>query len=170
MIRIAAAGDKRALEHLAQLDSATTPIVPTLIGELRGRPVAALSLADGKAIANPFVATSDILELLRLRAGHLNDRRAHERRRESSVGSAKAMPEHSRRPIGAQKGSGIVAVANGLVQVTVGGQAPAVRHGEVLVADSERVEQWRNVGHGEARLFWIVLSRVSTARPHRSVV
>ncbi len=86
VIRIAAAGDKRALEHLAQLDSATTPIGPTLIGELRGRPVAALSLADGKAIADPFVATSDILELLRLRAGHLNDRLALDRRYESSPG------------------------------------------------------------------------------------
>jgi transcriptional regulator with XRE-family HTH domain len=78
-------------------------------------------------------------------------------------------PRESGAPTAPQKGSGIVAVANGLVQVTVGGQAPAVRHGEVLVADSERVEQWRNVGHGEARLFWIVLSQVSTARPHRSV-
>jgi transcriptional regulator with XRE-family HTH domain len=77
-------------------------------------------------------------------------------------------PRESAAPTSAQKGSGIVAVASGLVQVQVGGQTPAVRYGEVLVADSERVEQWRNVGHGEASLFWIVLSRTSTARPHRS--
>jgi transcriptional regulator with XRE-family HTH domain len=79
-------------------------------------------------------------------------------------------PRESASPMSAQKGSGIVAVASGLVQVQVEGLTPAVRHGEVLVADSERVEQWRNIGHGEASLFWIILSRVSTDRPHRSVV
>jgi transcriptional regulator with XRE-family HTH domain len=79
-------------------------------------------------------------------------------------------PRESGAPMLTQKGSGIVAVASGLVQVQVGGHTPGVRHGEVLVADSERVEQWRNVGHGEARLFWIVLSQVTTARPHRSVI
>jgi hypothetical protein len=86
VIRIATAGDRRALEQLAELDSATTPIGATLIGELRGRPVAALSLVDGKAIADPFVATSDIQELLRLRACHLTDRLARDRRIESSPG------------------------------------------------------------------------------------
>lgn len=79
-------------------------------------------------------------------------------------------PRESGTPMVTQNGSGIVAVANGLVQVQVGGQTPAVRHGEVLVADSERVERWRNIGHGEARLFWIVLSQVVTARPHRSII
>jgi transcriptional regulator with XRE-family HTH domain len=78
-------------------------------------------------------------------------------------------PRESGSPMLAQEGSGIVAVSSGLVQVRVGGQTPAVRHGEVLVADSERVEQWRNVGHGDAQLFWIVLSQLSAARPHRSI-
>ena len=31
-----------------------------------------------------------------------------------------------------------------------------VRHAEVLVADSEQVEAWRNLGQSEAVLFWIV--------------
>jgi transcriptional regulator with XRE-family HTH domain len=66
------------------------------------------------------------------------------------------------------RGSGIVAVATGLVSVEIGGQTPAVRHGEVLVVDSERVEGWRNIGYGEAMLFWIVLSQITAARPHRS--
>jgi hypothetical protein len=39
----------------------------------------------------------------------------------------------------------------------------------VLVADSERVDGWRNIGHGEAMLFWIVLSSLTAARPHRSM-
>jgi transcriptional regulator with XRE-family HTH domain len=56
------------------------------------------------------------------------------------------------------KGSAVLAVASGLVQVQVGGQMPAVRHGEVLVADSDRVEGWRNLRDTEATLFWIVAS------------
>jgi transcriptional regulator with XRE-family HTH domain len=79
-------------------------------------------------------------------------------------------PRESRKPTSRQKGSGIVAVAAGMVQVEVAGQTPAVRHGEVLVADSERVEGWRNIGHGEAMLFWIVLSQLTAARPHRSLL
>ena len=95
VIRIATAGDRRSLERLAQLDSTETPIGATLIGELRGRPVAALALSDGKAIADPFVATSDILELLRLRAGQLNPpsrarslQRSLRQERDDSAGSA----------------------------------------------------------------------------------
>ena len=59
-------------------------------------------------------------------------------------------------PTATRPGTGIVAVASGLVQVKVAGQTPAVRHGEVLVADSEQIEGWRNVGQAEAVLFWIV--------------
>ena len=55
-------------------------------------------------------------------------------------------------------GTGIVAVASGLVQVKVAGQTPALRHGEVLVADSEQIEGWRNLGQAEAVLFWIVVA------------
>jgi transcriptional regulator with XRE-family HTH domain len=77
-------------------------------------------------------------------------------------------PRQDGAPIDRRKGTGIVAVATGLVQVAVGGQTPAVRRGEVLVADSERVERWRNVGQGEAQLFWIVLGQAGVARPHRT--
>ena len=52
-----------------------------------------------------------------------------------------------------------MAVASGLVQVQVAGQSPAVRHGEVLVADSETVAGWRNLGAAEAELFWVVSAR-----------
>jgi transcriptional regulator with XRE-family HTH domain len=58
----------------------------------------------------------------------------------------------------ARPGTGIVAVAGGLVQVKVAGQTPAIRHGEVLVADSAQVEGVRNLGQGEAVLFWIALA------------
>ena len=66
-----------------------------------------------------------------------------------------------------QKGTGIVAVASGLVHVQVSGQTPAVRFGEVLVTDSERVEGWRNLGQTEAVLFWIVIPAGHATRPRR---
>jgi transcriptional regulator with XRE-family HTH domain len=79
-------------------------------------------------------------------------------------------PRESGQPVDRRAGSGVVAVAQGLVQVEVAGQAPAVRSGEVLVADSERVVAWRNIGSGDATLFWIVIVRANADRPHRSIV
>ena len=35
-------------------------------------------------------------------------------------------------------------------------QTPTLRHGEVLVADSERIDGWRNLGQAETVLLWIV--------------
>jgi transcriptional regulator with XRE-family HTH domain len=68
-------------------------------------------------------------------------------------------PREAGTPVaGIPPGQGVVAVASGLVQVQVGGQTPAVRHGEVLVADSTLVAGWRNLGQAEAELFWIVSS------------
>jgi hypothetical protein len=75
VIRMATAGDRNSLERLAQLDSTDPPTGGTLIAELRERAVAALSLNDGTAIADPFVPTSDIVALLRLRATQLNAQR-----------------------------------------------------------------------------------------------
>jgi quercetin dioxygenase-like cupin family protein len=60
-----------------------------------------------------------------------------------------------------REGTGIVAVASGLVQVQVAGQTPTVRAGEVLVAAGDRIEGWRNIGQSEATLFWIVQARTS---------
>jgi transcriptional regulator with XRE-family HTH domain len=65
-------------------------------------------------------------------------------------------PREAGVPIPGRSGRAVIAVASGLVQITVSGQTPAVRHGEVLVADSERVEGWRNLGQTDATLFWIV--------------
>jgi len=59
-------------------------------------------------------------------------------------------------PIERQDGEGIVAVSQGLVQVNVGDQTPAIRDGEVLLADCSRIAGWRNLGEREAVLFWIV--------------
>jgi hypothetical protein len=43
------------------------------------------------------------------------------------------------------------------VQVQIGALTPAVHHGEVLLAESNRVEASRNLGESEAVLFWIVI-------------
>jgi transcriptional regulator with XRE-family HTH domain len=76
-------------------------------------------------------------------------------------------PREAGAPMHRRPGTAIVAVAGGMVQVQVAGQTPAVRRGEVLVADGERVEQWRNVGHGDALLFWIAVAPAPASRPRR---
>ena len=49
---------------------------PVLIGEVQGRPAAAMSVADGRAVTNPFIPTASLVAHLRLRTGAL---RAFER-------------------------------------------------------------------------------------------
>ena len=71
IIRIATAEDKAALRRLADIDSQDPLTGPYLVGEINGSPQAALSLADGRVVANPFVATAQLLAHLRMRAGAL---------------------------------------------------------------------------------------------------
>jgi hypothetical protein len=81
-VRFAVAGDACQLTRIAELDSASRPADPLLIGERAGQPIAALSLADGTVVANPFVASADVVALLRLRARQLRgEPRRHGRRR-----------------------------------------------------------------------------------------
>ena len=61
-------------------------------------------------------------------------------------------------------GTSVVAVASGLVQVKIGSETPALRHGEVLVADSEQIDGCRNLGQAEAVLFWIVFAGAKPVR------
>ena len=71
-IRIATAEDDPALRRLADIDS-QDPLTagPVLLGEVDGKPQAAVSLADGRVVANPFVPTAHLLAHLRMRAGAL---------------------------------------------------------------------------------------------------
>ncbi len=72
LIRPADAADESALARLAALDE--RPELPggeRLIGELGGRIVAALDVRSGRAVADPFVPTSGIVELLGLRAAQV---------------------------------------------------------------------------------------------------
>ncbi len=68
-IRPAYADDDAALARLAALDSAdTVPARPLLLAEADGELRAALSIGDGSVIADPFVRTLDLIELLRTHA------------------------------------------------------------------------------------------------------
>jgi hypothetical protein len=66
-IRLATAEDDDALRHLAELDSKTPLDGPVLVGAISGTPVAAISLKDDRAIADPFIPTDHLLATMRLR-------------------------------------------------------------------------------------------------------
>jgi hypothetical protein len=67
-LRPAVGADAPALEQLAALDSAPPLHGPALLAHHEGRLLAAVSLADGRAIADPFERTAETIELLRVRA------------------------------------------------------------------------------------------------------
>jgi hypothetical protein len=68
LIRHATPADDRALTDIAALDSQRPLAEPVLIGEIDGRPAAAVSLADGRIIADPFAYTATLTQVLPLRA------------------------------------------------------------------------------------------------------
>ena len=70
-VRLATHADAPALRHLSELEQTSTPAEPLLLGVVMQRPVAALSLRDGRVIADPFTPTADVIELLSLRARQL---------------------------------------------------------------------------------------------------
>jgi hypothetical protein len=68
-IRRAAPADAAAVERLALLDGAPRPLSgPVLLAEAGGAARAALALADGRAVSDPFHPTADLVALLRMRA------------------------------------------------------------------------------------------------------
>lgn len=71
LIRRASAADDPALARLSALDERELPAGERLIGEIGGRIVAALEVCSGRAIADPFVATTGVVELLGLRAAQV---------------------------------------------------------------------------------------------------
>jgi hypothetical protein len=79
-LRFAFPDDQPALWRLAALDSADVPTEPVLIAEVDGVPWAALSLADGSVVADPFRRTLHLVALLRARAGQLTESGARRRR------------------------------------------------------------------------------------------
>lgn len=76
-LRVAHPEDNDDVLRLAQLDDAQPPAGPVMLALLDGDAVAALSLSDGRVVANPFVATEKVVALLRLRATQLSGERHH---------------------------------------------------------------------------------------------
>jgi hypothetical protein len=81
VLRPADVGDAPATRRVAALDDAPPLDGPALLALIDDEVVAALSLRDGRVIANPFVPTSQAVALLRLRAEHLSGWKQRSRRR-----------------------------------------------------------------------------------------
>jgi hypothetical protein len=89
VIRQATVDDEQALAEIAQLDSQRPLSGPALIGEIDGRPAAAISLEDRRVIADPFDFTIQLRQVLRIRAAAMH---AHSR--------TPSLPERLRASIG----------------------------------------------------------------------
>jgi hypothetical protein len=71
VIRAARGSDGPALRRLAALDSAELPGGDLLVAETDHEVVAALSVATGERVADPFRPTADVVDLLAYRARRL---------------------------------------------------------------------------------------------------
>ena len=78
-LRLCRVGDEQALARLAALEETTVPSGQLVVAEVDGRIVAALPLAGGAPLRDPFVRTAHLLRLLELRVAQLtpaNSKRA----------------------------------------------------------------------------------------------
>ena len=67
-IRIAHETDLAAVTTLAGRDTSQPPAWPILVAEVGAEIRAAISLTDGEVVADPFHRTSELVEMLRIRA------------------------------------------------------------------------------------------------------
>src|SRR3954452_12393932 len=72
VIRLATQADQVPLTRLAQVDSAPPLEGRVVLVEADGGIRAALALADGRAIADPFIRTAEMLAVLETRAAQLS--------------------------------------------------------------------------------------------------
>ena len=73
VIRRSVRGDDRELVRLAGLSERAAPADPLLLAEADGKLIAAVSTRTGEVVSDPFVASADVVALLRLRATQLDD-------------------------------------------------------------------------------------------------
>src|SRR4051794_28917877 len=64
IVRMAGEADGPALERISQLEGRRLPGGPSLVAEQGGEVLAAVSVAGGEPIADPFRHTSELVELL----------------------------------------------------------------------------------------------------------
>ena len=80
IIRRTTPDDTLALLRLAALDDAAALRGDALVAEVDGRIHAAVSLTDGRAIADPFHHTAELVDLLKMRAEQLTAPQKEQRR------------------------------------------------------------------------------------------
>jgi hypothetical protein len=71
ILQQATAAEDAALRELSQLDSARTVARPALMAVVDDKLLAAISLRDGRVVADPFAETEAAVALLRVRASAL---------------------------------------------------------------------------------------------------
>jgi hypothetical protein len=94
-IRRATQADRRAVERLAALDAARPVGGETLVAEVDGEVRAALPLAAGRVIADPFRPTAHLAAMLELRAEQLNGGGRPHRARRLLVQAVPALGRHA---------------------------------------------------------------------------
>jgi hypothetical protein len=70
-LRMAERDEAPVVRRLAALDDAPALEGPVLLALMDGEAVAAVSLLDRRVVANPFLCTRDLVQLLRMRAEHI---------------------------------------------------------------------------------------------------
>ena len=70
-IRQATSADEFAVRRLAALDDRPSLKGHVLLAEQAGELRAAISLTDGRVVANPFAPTAELVDVLRIHSGHV---------------------------------------------------------------------------------------------------
>jgi hypothetical protein len=73
-IRFSTEDDRRQIHELAELDGHGAPEGEALLAEVNGRLWAAVGVADGVSVSDPFVPAGEVLDLLRMRADQERER------------------------------------------------------------------------------------------------
>lgn len=74
-IRRAGPADVEAIERLAALDGRRVSAGDHLIADVEGEAWAAVSVQTGEVVADPFLPTAHVADLLRLHAARLHEQR-----------------------------------------------------------------------------------------------
>jgi hypothetical protein len=67
VVRQATASDEATLERIAALDGQRPLSGSVLLGEIDGKPAAAVSIDDGRVIADPFQLTAQLVLVITMR-------------------------------------------------------------------------------------------------------
>jgi hypothetical protein len=94
-LRLAQPDEQPAVRRLAALDDAPELEGDVLLALVNADPVAALSLGDGRVVADPFRFTEEAVGLLRLRFRHLSGEARHGR---WTVARSRVTRRHAGRP------------------------------------------------------------------------